>query len=285
MLTDVLIRVMRQEDLAFAAECTAAEGWLSENLTTLEGFYLRDPTGCLLAEREGQPVGMCVATFYGKSGFIGELIVRPEARGYGIGAALVNHGVRWLKKRGSETVYLDGVLKAVDLYERNGFRKICRSWRFSNQLTGEQSSQVRRMTERDLPEVFALDRASFGAERSFFLRRRLELFPELCQVMVAGGRLIGYIQGRRSEGWASAGPWVATEEATEPELLLKAFANEVGDVSISTGILDVNHRAVELVRSLGFVENPDSPWRMALGRSGDLGASPRCYAVGSAAKG
>ena len=71
MLTDVLIRVMRQEDLTFAAECTAAEGWLSENLTTLEGFYLRDPTGCLLAEQEGQPVGMCVVTFYGKSGFIG----------------------------------------------------------------------------------------------------------------------------------------------------------------------------------------------------------------------
>jgi ribosomal protein S18 acetylase RimI-like enzyme len=285
MMTDVLIRAMRAEDLTFAADCTAAEGWVSENRTTLEGFYLRDPTGCWLAEREGQPVGICVATFYGRNGFIGELIVRPEARGHGVGAALLNHGVKLLEESGAETVYLDGVLKAVELYERNGFRKVCRSWRFSGKLRGRLSPQVRRMEESDLPKVFALDQASFGAERNFFLRRRFELFPELCQVMVIEGQLAGFILGRRGEGWASAGPWVVSEEATKPGRLLEAFAYEVGDVSISVGILDINREALELVRSLGFVERLDSPWRMARGDSSDLGASSRCYAVGSAAKG
>ena len=99
-LASLLIREMRKEELAFAAECTAAEGWVSENHTTLEGFYLNDPKSCLLAEENGRPMGICVATFYGKSGFIGELIVRPEARGRGLGAELLNHGVRVLKERG-----------------------------------------------------------------------------------------------------------------------------------------------------------------------------------------
>ena len=128
---------MQKADLQFAAQCTSAEGWVSEDLTTLEGFFLNDPGGCLLAEADGQPIGICIATCYGSSGFIGELIVIPDVRGRGVGAALLNQAVRGLKERGVETVYLDGVLNAVPLYERNGFRKVCRSWRFSGIPKGE----------------------------------------------------------------------------------------------------------------------------------------------------
>lgn len=282
---DILIRQMRKEDLAFAAECTAAEGWVSENKRTLEGFFFHDPSGCLLAEVNGQPVGVCVATFYGKSGFIGELIVRPEARGRGVGALLLNHGVHILIERGVKTIYLDGVLKAVGLYERNGFHKVCRSWRFSGRLLGEPSLQVRRMMVTDLDQVFALDKLSFGADRFFSLRYRFELFPELCHVMLEGDRLTGFILGRRGDSWASAGPWVVCEQAENPVALLNAFALEAAGNPISIGILDLNQQACNLVRSLGFVQSSDSPWRMALGKSFELGASPLCYAVGSAAKG
>jgi len=121
--TVIRIRHMRKEELSFAADCTMAEGWVSEDQATLEGFYQYDPQGCWLAEEEGYPIGICIATSYGSSGFIGELIVRPGARGRGVGAALLNHAVGGLKSNGVETVYLDGVIKAVELYERNGFRK------------------------------------------------------------------------------------------------------------------------------------------------------------------
>lgn len=49
----MLIREMRKEELAFAVECTAVEGWVSEDRSTLEGFFLKDPTGCLVAEEKG----------------------------------------------------------------------------------------------------------------------------------------------------------------------------------------------------------------------------------------
>jgi len=276
---------MQKQELAFAAECTAAEGWMSENKATLEGFYLKDPKGCLLAEEKGQPVGICVTTFYGNCGFIGELIVRPEARGRGVGAELLRHGVRILKDRGAETIYLDGVVKAVALYERNEFNKVCRSWRFSGQLAGKPSLHVRHMTVSDLDQVNALDRLSFGADRSFFLGRRFELFPEHSLVMLDGERVSGYILGSSGESWISAGPWVVKEDAENPLELLSAFALTAGGRPISIGILETNHRACDIVRRLGFRERSDSPWRMAMGSSSDLGASPRCYAVGSAAKG
>ena len=276
---------MKVHELEFAAELTAAEGWVSENPHTLEGFFLFDPQGCLIAEYRGTPVGMCIATYYGNSGFIGELIVRPEARRIGVGAALLNQGVGYLKGRGVETIYLDGVVDAVDLYERNGFHKVCRSWRFRGNLAGKASPRVRRMEVRDLGKVSALDKRAFGADRSFFLRRRWAKFPELSYVLVTAGRITGFILGRKGEDWLSVGPWVMQDQAENPAELLSAFTLGKENQPFSLGVLETNREACNLVSALGFEERQDSPWRMALGASENLGASPLCYAVGSAAKG
>lgn len=285
MLSDLGIRSMTPADLAFAAECTATEEWASENLTTLEGFFQNDPHGCLIAELSHWPAGICMATPYGHSGFIGELIVRPQVRSQGIGAALLDHAISYLRQRGAETIYLDGVVKVVALYERHGFRKVCRSLRFSGTLKGQPHPNVRSMRAADLPAVFALDRQAFSEDRSFFLARRLELFPELCKVMIEDGKLTGFILGRRGEGWVATGPWVVAHEVREPLGLLASLACEVVQVSLSVGILDINRRAVELIQSLGWMLRKNSPWRMALGPSNDLGASPLCLAVGTAATG
>ena len=205
MRNNLIIRSMLAEDLAFASERTAAEGWVSENRATLDGFFFHEPVGCLVADLDGRRVGIGVATSYGHSGFIGELIVRPEARGQGIGSALLNHAVTYLQQRGARTIYLDGVLKALDLYERNGFRKICRSLRFSGKVNGKPHPQVRPMLEKDLPVVFDLDQRYFGADRGFFLARRWNLFPELSKVLVEDDRVTGFILGRWGEGWMAAG--------------------------------------------------------------------------------
>jgi len=276
---------MQAEELAFAAACTAAEGWFSEDLTFLQGLYRHDPAGCLLAELNGEPLGVCVATPYVENGFIGELIVLPHGRGAGIGATLLQTAMKHLQERGARTIYLDGVLKAVGLYERNGFRKICRSIRFSGTLPGKQHPNVRPMQVDDLPAVLSLDRQAFGDERGFFLKRRFELFPELCQVMLDGEKLSGFILGKRGTNWVSAGPWVVTEDAQHPIRLLESLAAQTADLPVSLGVLETNHSALSLLRASGFIEHPDSPWRMALGVSSSLGASPLCYAVGSAAKG
>jgi hypothetical protein len=75
------------------------------------------------------------------------------------------------------------------------------------------------------------------------------------------------------------------DEANNPTALLKALAQEAGGRSITIGVLDTNQKACQLVRALGFVERTDSPWRMTKGIRKDLGASPACYAIGSAANG
>lgn len=281
----IVIQMMEPRDLSFAAQCTANEGWVSEDYGMFEDFYLHDPQGCFIARVEGEPAGICIATPYDHSGFIGELIVRAEARRRGLGAALLNHAVRYLRQRGIQTVYLDGVVAAIPLYQRNGFRKICRSLRFSGNLNGRQHPSVRPIVLDDLAQITALDRQAFGDERSFFLQRRLERYPELCLVQVEAGTIKGYLMGRQGGEFVAAGPGVSTGDAPDPLPLLETFAYQAGDRSFSLGVLEANSRTAALLRGLGFSERQDSPWRMAYGLSDDLGASPQCFAIGSAAAG
>jgi ribosomal protein S18 acetylase RimI-like enzyme len=281
----ITVRAMRAADLNFAAQCAMMEGWASETRTEFEGFCHHDPDGCLIAEADGTPIGIAVATDFGGAGFIGEVIVLAAWRGRGVGRRLVDQAMVYLHECGAHSIYLDGVVKAVSLYERAGFRRVCRSKRFYGWLTGRTSPEVRPMRAEDMETVSTVDRQAFGADRQYFLQRRLALYPELCKVMEQGGEMTGYIFGRRGYDVIGAGPWWVREDAARPEDLLYALAAEAGNTLIGIGVLETNARAVDLLRSLGLDEHPTPPWRMVSGVDGRLGAAPELYANGTSAKG
>jgi ribosomal protein S18 acetylase RimI-like enzyme len=281
----ITVRAMQAADLDFAAQCTAVEGWASETPAEFEGFWQHDPGGCLIAEADDAPIGIAIATNYGAAGFIGEVIVSTAWRGRGVGRRLVDQSVRYLHGCGTRSVYLDGVVKAVSLYEQAGFRKVCLSRRFYGPLEGHLSLDVRPMRAADMETVAASDRLAFGADRRFFLERRLALYPELCKVMERDGVITGYILGRRGYGVIGVGPWWVREDARRPAELLYALAAEVGDTAIGVGVLETNTPAVGLLRSVGLAEHPTPPWRMVLGADERLGAATELFANGSAAKG
>jgi ribosomal protein S18 acetylase RimI-like enzyme len=226
-----------------------------------------------------------VATPYGKAGFIGELIVAQGCRGRDIGHHLLECAIRYLHGRGVQRLFLDGVPSAVPLYERLGFRKIARSLRFVGTMTGSAHRDVRPMKADDLPVVFELDQEAFGADRGFFLQRRLHLYPELSQVLECRGRVVGFILGRRGPDWATAGPWVVGPGAEDPVHLLQSFALEAEGITTGVGVLETNTAAIQILASCGLAERPTCPWRMVLGSEEHVGTSSQLYAIGSAAKG
>ena len=191
----------------------------------------------------------------------------------------------YLRRKGARTIYLDGAPRAVSLYQRAGLVKVCRSLRLVGELNGAPDPQVRPMQSQDLPEVKELDGRAFGADRGFFLERRLAMYPELCKVMEKEGEMQGFILGRRGNGLVSAGPWIARQGVEHPEALLLSLAREARGDPVAIGVLEANQGVVELIRSLGLEERPNPPWRMALGDKSELGMSPMALAVGSAAKG
>jgi ribosomal protein S18 acetylase RimI-like enzyme len=280
-----IVRQMEERDLDFAAECTATEGWTTEIRTEFEGFLAHDPKGCLVAEAGGQRAGICVATPYGSAGFIGELIVAQQWRGRGIGRHLMECALRHLHSRGVRSIFLDGVPLAVPLYERLGFRTIARSLRFVGTMSGSAHRAVRPMKTGDLPAVLELDRGAFGADRSFFLQRRLALYPELSKVSECRGHVAGFILGRRGPDWVAAGPWVVRPGIEDPVHLLQSFALAAESITMGVGALETNTAAIQIFASCGLQERPACPWRMVLGSEGHVGTSNQLYAIGSAAKG
>lgn len=299
-----IVRRLCHGDLAFAAECTAREGWAGETLPVFEGFFAHEPEGCLLAEEAGERSGICVATPYDGNGFIGELVVRREARGRGIGPRLLEAAIRYLRERGAENIYLDGVERAVPFYELAGFREVCRSLRFLGRPEIEPQGSgptgfgprpgagpvaggegLRPMRRDDLPALFESDREAFGADRSFFLERRLDLHPEFAWVAEDAAGPAGFILGQMGNGLVSAGPWVVAERYPRPLGMLAPLGLAAGGLPLRIGVLETNETAVRALRALpGLVEKPPSR-RMVLGPSGRLGNSARCWAVGSPAKG
>jgi ribosomal protein S18 acetylase RimI-like enzyme len=279
------IRTMRVSDLDFAAALTAAEGWDSETRAEFENFLAYDPAGCFIAEVAGRRVGMCVATRYTGFGFVGELIVIEDMRDQGMGRRLLEGAISYLHAHDAETVFLDGVLAALPLYERVGFRRVCRSLRFIGSLRSQSHPGVRLMRSDDIPAVAALDQAAFGADRRFFLERRLALYPELCWVLEEGKQMGGFIVGRLGREGIAAGPWIVRPGLPRPERLLQSFALAAPGAELVIGALDNNPEAVAALRALDLEEYASSPWRMALGPGGPFGAPGQVYAVGSAAKG
>jgi GNAT superfamily N-acetyltransferase len=295
---------MRESDLDFAAESAALEGWTSETRDAFAAAHDYDPAGAVIAELDGRPVGIVVAVGYGRSGFIGELIVRREARGRGIGPKLFERALQYLKERGAEAIGLDAVERAVPFYEAMGFRAVCRSLRFLGKVEGRRLPGVRPMRREDLSEVLRLDRAAFGDDRSFYLERRFSLYPRFAKVAEREGGLAGFILGMKGRGVVAAGPWIQRDEAEgeNPLALLEGLAAETEGLPLRVGVLETNARAAAALRSCPGLAVARPSLRMVLLNAADggavvagdspgprvpptLGFSPLCWAVGSPAKG
>jgi ribosomal protein S18 acetylase RimI-like enzyme len=280
----MIIRRMSGSDVDFAFECTSAEGWQSKK-EAFEGFLAHDPAGCFVGELDGRPIGICVGTKYGSNGFIGNLIVVKDMRGQGYGGRLFRHAIRYLQSNGVDSVFLDGASDAVPIYEKAGFRRICKSLRFVGRVEGRESGLVRRAEPGDAEAICKIDLEPFGDDRSFFLKRRLSVSPHLCYVYEANGQVLGYIMARPGVSAFSVGPWAAVKGAEEPGALLERLALEVGGGPLRVGVLEVNQRAVDTVESFGSLASKLPSWRMVLGPSERLGMSGELYAIGSPAKG
>lgn len=281
----MIIRTMGEEDLSFVVACTTREGWLGETIDVFRAFLRYDPSGCLIAEENDRRIGMCIAVSYGSYGFLGELIVVEECRGRGVGRRVLERSINYLQDRGCRGIYLDGDAPAVPLYERIGFRHVCKSLRFLGRIRGRRHDHVEPMSRTDMDAVCSMDRAAFGADRRFFLEYRLEHFPRLCKTLVEDGLIVGFIMGQPGHEVVSVGPWVMRDHDGRPIDLLEGLAAETGDDVLRLGVLSSNSRAVGALQSVRGLGEAVPSWRMVHGIDGKLGGSEQLYAIGSAAKG
>ena len=281
----MLIRNMRSSDIEFAYQCTHKEEWVGETEDVFESLLSFNPEGCFVAEKNTKKIGICVATKYRKNGFIGELVVIKEMRHHGYGSRLFQHAIDYLRSNHIRNIYLDADIDAVSLYKKYGFRKVTRSLRFVGKISGKKNLLVQPATQNDIDKICAIDTQLFGDDRSYFLRRRYQSFPDLCLVSKIKNTINGYIFGRPGIDVISIVPMAVLKDNVNPLELLQAFAHVVQNHPLRIGVLENNTDAAALFRSIRTLEEKDYCWRMLLGDSDQLGSNGKLYTIGSGAKG
>ena len=122
------IRVLQEDDLAFADELRAIAGW-NQTLRDWRRFLALAPDGCFLAELDGRPVGTATTTrhaaaphSFGDVAWIGMVLVHPDARRRGVGRALLLHALEHLRRTGVRWARLDATPDGEKVYRTLGFR-------------------------------------------------------------------------------------------------------------------------------------------------------------------
>lgn len=223
----------------------------------------------------GDIVGMVGAVPLGEVGVLCHLAVHDAYRRAGIGRRLARWAVCYLRSRGAGVVRLDSTEAARKLYSGMGFEAVLRRtvYRMEDPTAAQDGGEdgdyrVSTLTIGDLPEVYGVDRWSFGGDRSALILAAIRLHPGRGLVARDGsGRIKGYLVRSVSGGMTRIGPLLAESEAAARALLgaaLRAIgASGGGPVEITCARPDEGSEHL-LLRECGFEAAPDR-LRMELG--------------------
>ena len=270
------IRIMVESDLDFALGLADREGW-DYDLADLRKLRRIFPAGCFLAEYGGVKAGWVVVSTYGNLAWIGSLVVRDDLRGKRIGAALVDHAVRYARGLGVKTVGLYSYQNSVGFYERMGFTRDCDFDRIEG--VGREISKIVTQRPSDLVELMEFDRRYFRADRRPLVEALHEDFPDLfsCEKETD---VVGYIAAKSfADGTAEIGPWVCDHRRVK--VAEKLFTSELGQLlsrTISLTIPSQNLEAQRIASRYGF-RLKQRVARMCVGSVEDLPVVGGIYAA------
>ena len=253
----VVIRTWKQADLVYITGSIQREGW-GHAKRDVERCWSLEPNGCFVAESDGDLVGHVFSVLFGEIGWIGLLIVNPEKRGTGVGAALMEAAIHYLEDRGARTIKLEAVTEAAPLYRRLGFVDAFDSLRFRGipQRNGKKPRKIETVSvidEADIDEIAEFDARCFGANRLSILKSLHSDFPQYCFYAKENQRTNGYIMARKTLNGLWLGPWVSTGSQVAELLfskLLEAIEEDGKDMRL--GFPAVNTNAIKLVEKYGF---------------------------------
>jgi ribosomal protein S18 acetylase RimI-like enzyme len=232
-------RPFLEADIAPFLALAQREGWMSDRWEfefLLESF----PQGCFAWQQDGDALGYLTSIKYGRSGWLGNLLVRPEARRHGVGRGLLERAVSLLLKSGVETIWLTASEDGVGLYRKLGFAPIDNINRWSGKGAPKKNLKC---TALDIESVRAVDRVGWGDRRE-----------ELLRVTCGRGRLQtssgGFICCQQWSAGIQIGPWgclIGTQAGQLIDLML-----EEGDEEVFLDVPAGNFAAADLLRQRGY---------------------------------
>jgi GNAT superfamily N-acetyltransferase len=268
-------------------------GW-AYTRAEVERLIAVQPGGMILLRSSGIRHGIlgCVyASAWGRTGFIGLMLVRGSHRKRGLGRQLMTAALEYLETKGTEHVLLDAVVDAIGFYSNLGFRSSWQSLRYgvdtSRAELPESDLDTMRAGAREVEEAIGLDRAHAGMDRSVLLRRLMTDGDSRFLAVRADDRLLAYGVLRRSKGCMRLGPLVASprvEDAVAVRSIVASAMTESYPRMLTMNVPAYNREAKELMIGLGATEYAPCT-RMSMGDPGPAAAPEGVWALGAAEKG
>jgi GNAT superfamily N-acetyltransferase len=252
----VHLRVLRPKDLPFADSLRAIAGW-NQTLGDWRRFLQMEPEGCLLAEWNGSAAGTATTLRYATDvGWIGMVLVHPEHRRRGIGRALLNHCIAWLRERGVRCVKLDATPAGKQVYDGLGFKSewTLARWEHAGlHVALPTDVRLRPWQESDLRLIASLDAAAFGVSREKLVEALASQSRVAFVWEAAPGRLAGYGFIRPGSRANYLGPIVAASDEVGVQLVQALLAHMTGE-KVIWDIPDINTAAVEWASQHGCIQ-------------------------------
>jgi GNAT superfamily N-acetyltransferase len=260
----------------------------------LERLISVQPDGMILLRSSGLRHGIlgCVyASAWGRTGFIGLMLVRSAYRGRGLGRELMTAALEHLESEGTSCVLLDAVVDAIGFYSEMGFKASWQSLRYGVETSKadlpSSDLDTMRAGAKEVEEAIRLDRTHSGIDRSVLLRRLQSDGDSHFLVVSSGEEMLAYGVLRRSKGCMRLGPMVASprvEDSVAVRSIVATAMTESYPRMLTMNVPAYNMEAKELMMSLGATEYTPCT-RMSLGDPGPATAPEGVWALGAAEKG
>ncbi len=245
---------MTRQDIPAGLRLCRASRW-NQLESDWAAFLGLNPTGCRVAEKDGQVIGTVTTIRYqDRFSWLAMMLVDPQERRTGIGTQLLSEGLAILADQ--RCIRLDATPAGRELYREHGFLDEYSIGRMTRSRgTGANaapSGRARRMCEKDLCAIFERDREVFGADRQYLLRSLFDRSPEYAWVVGEPKAVRGYCFSRPGFLYRQLGPIVADDENVASDLLSQCLL-EAND----TFVIDVPHASsnwLAWVSARGFTE-------------------------------
>ncbi|MDX1983390.1 MAG: GNAT family N-acetyltransferase [Bryobacteraceae bacterium] len=229
------------------------------------------PDGCFCVQSDGRAVSTTIASIYDRRlAWIGMVLTKREYQGRGFARGLLNHALAYLDSKGVECVKLDATDLGRPVYVKLGFEDERPVSRWLRRGSSPGGRPPKSETWLD-PDMLALDRRAFGADRGALLER---LAADGDVFSLPGQAFALTRPGRTATHF---GPCVAQTRDGAREALMGALRKH-GSRDMIWDLADEHDDAVRLAMESGFVRTRKLI-RMRRGGKAAGAWSPKIYAL------
>ena len=261
------IKRLAVKDYPFAVNLANTMDW---NMATEDFEFMAslEPEGCFLLVEDSKRLGIATCISYGKIGWFGNLIVKPDHRKKGYGSALVNNAIAYLNGKGVETVGLYAYSNLVDFYDGLGFKQDEDfSVLHAQKVISVSANVLPEMQKRQFPAINRFDSQCFGGDRKRLLESIILDKDNVSYCISEGRHIVGYVAATVYEKMAWIGPLVCQDQRQDDALLLiRAVLAKLDGKSVYAVVPKKDTLLLDAFSFFGFTED-FSVSRMFLGKT------------------